>query len=195
MATTNTSTSLINSLIQPTNTTGGLGVKQDASTLVSSKTSALLDPNSQLMQKAQTTALQSANSRGLLNSSMAVGAGTDAMLGKAQSLAQNDVDSTLRLATLAQQADSTNASNDLAQQTLDWQKNYQSYLLNSTNANNYANNIRALETSDMTAADKQAAMENLNIIYTGNSALPGAGFDKLLPTGITSANSSSTTGA
>lgn len=50
----------------------------------------ILAQDSPLMQRARTTALQAANARGLLNSSIAVGASQDAMVNAASQLALND---------------------------------------------------------------------------------------------------------
>lgn len=50
----------------------------------------LLDPSSPLMLKAQTEALQGMNSRGLQNSSMAIGAGQSAMIDAALPIASQD---------------------------------------------------------------------------------------------------------
>jgi hypothetical protein len=50
----------------------------------------IIDSNSPLMQQAKTGALQQMNQRGLVNSSMAVGAGQDAVIRQALPIAQSD---------------------------------------------------------------------------------------------------------
>lgn len=57
---------------------------------VSGQIKSLIDQNSPLMQQAQTSALQQMNGRGLLNSSMAIGAGQDALYKSALPIAQQD---------------------------------------------------------------------------------------------------------
>lgn len=57
---------------------------------VSGQMEDLMSQDSNLMKQARTAALQGANSRGLLNSSMAVGASQDAMAQTAMTMAQQD---------------------------------------------------------------------------------------------------------
>ena len=71
-----------------------------------------LDANSPLLQKAQSDAAQTANSRGLLNSSMAAGAGTSALLDKALQIATPDAQTNAQFAlTNAQSQNATNTFN------------------------------------------------------------------------------------
>jgi hypothetical protein len=86
-------------LLQPVPMTPTLGqasqaaatdwVVDDKST-VSGQMTGLMAADSPYMQQAQTMAAQAANSRGLINSSMAVGAGTDAAIRSALPIAQQD---------------------------------------------------------------------------------------------------------
>lgn len=64
------------------------GVAPDA--LVENRMTGLLSSNSPYLQEAQTRALQTANQRGLLNSSIAAGAGTQAAIQSALPIAQQD---------------------------------------------------------------------------------------------------------
>ena len=68
-----------------------------------------LDPSSQLMQKAQADAAQTANGRGLLNSAMAAGAGTGALLDRALQIATPDAQTNAQAAS--QNASSLNTTN------------------------------------------------------------------------------------
>lgn len=67
----------------------------------------IIDANSPLMQQAQRRAMEQVNSRGLLNSSIAVGAGQEAVMDRAMPIAQQDAN-TFTNTRLANQ-NSTNA--------------------------------------------------------------------------------------
>lgn len=78
----------------PTNYTAGTAANTQwnvtAPQTVAGQLSSVIDQNSPLLQKAQADAAQTANGRGLLNSSMAAGAGTSALLDKALQIATPD---------------------------------------------------------------------------------------------------------
>jgi len=74
----------------------------------------IINGDSPLMQTAATTAKQGMNSRGLLNTSMAVGAGQDAVIRNALPIAQGDVATSLSVKSANQNATNT-ASQFLAQ--------------------------------------------------------------------------------
>jgi len=69
----------------------------------------LIDPNSPIMQRAAARANEMSNSRGLLNSSMAVGAAQGAVMDAAAPIAQNDANA-FRTTAIAN-ADMTNQAN------------------------------------------------------------------------------------
>ena len=73
---------------------GGLSTAQtralNANELLSNNVNNLIDANSPLMQQAATRAKQQANTSGLLNSSMAVGAAQGAVMDKAITIGQGD---------------------------------------------------------------------------------------------------------
>ena len=66
----------------------------------------IIEANSPLMQQARTNALQAMNQRGLVNSSMAIGAGQDAVIRQALPIAQQDA--TLYANSAKYNADMTN---------------------------------------------------------------------------------------
>jgi len=76
----------------------------------------MLESDSALMQRAQTQGLQQANQRGLLNSSMAVGAAQGAMIDRAQPFALQDSNNLMQNAR--QNADAMNQQNMLQSSTL-----------------------------------------------------------------------------
>lgn len=67
----------------------------------------IIDPNSPLMQQAERRAREQANSRGLINSSIAVGAGQEALYNAALPIAQQDANTYTN--TRLQNQNSTNA--------------------------------------------------------------------------------------
>lgn len=101
----------------------------DDNELVTNQLSSIMGENSPLLQRAKASALEAANSRGLLNSSMAVGAATGAVLDRATPLAQSNAAtiSNVKNQNLAneQQTELTNTAN---------QQNTNQF--NSTQANN-----------------------------------------------------------
>lgn len=85
---------------------------------VSGQLNTILNPNSPLMQKAQTFGNQMANRRGLLNSSLGISAAQDAMIGQALPIATADAASANQFAlTNAQNQQQANLFNsDLSRQ-------------------------------------------------------------------------------
>ena len=74
----------------PAGESGPALVTVDPNMTVQGQIKDILDPNSPLMKQAETQALQEMNERGLVNSSMAVGAAQDAMIQNALPIAQQD---------------------------------------------------------------------------------------------------------
>ena len=84
---------LISSAIQPTSTTAGYDAERldlDDKDLVAGQIRSIIDEDSPLMQQAETRGMQRANSRGLLNSSMAVGAAQSSLYDAALPIASQD---------------------------------------------------------------------------------------------------------
>lgn len=77
----------------------------------------IIDENSPLMQQAMARAAAKANDRGLLNSSLAVGAGQAAVLDAATPIATADAQSSTQLALGNQQAQTQRYTADLAAKT------------------------------------------------------------------------------
>jgi hypothetical protein len=104
---------------------------------VAGQLSNVLDSNSPLLQKAQADALQTANGRGLLNSSMAAGAGTAALIQNALQIAQPDAATNANAAQLnAQLQTQANTTNANAQNTANQNTAQMSLQAQATNANN-----------------------------------------------------------
>ncbi|MCL7941225.1 hypothetical protein M8009_13105 [Halomonas sp. ATCH28] len=70
--------------------TGGSGGGSPGADSVQGQMQGLMSQDNNLMKQARTSGLQKANQRGLLNSSMAVGASQDAMIRNAMPMAQQD---------------------------------------------------------------------------------------------------------
>lgn len=75
--------------------------------MVENRVQGIISKNSPLMQQAQTSALKSMNARGLLNSSMAVGAAHDATIRQALPIAQQDAQTSMNTKLANQQAGNT----------------------------------------------------------------------------------------
>lgn len=75
------------------------------------------DPNSAISQRAEAEANEASNSKGLLNSSMAVGAARNAVLSAALPIAQGDVTAQEQTAQNAQQTELQNAQQKNAMET------------------------------------------------------------------------------
>lgn len=84
---------------------------------VEGRTQGLIAQNSPLMQLAETRANQASNSRGLINSSMAVGAGQTAVMDAATNIAKQDAQTSANAAQLNTQAANTA---QLANQDIDY---------------------------------------------------------------------------
>jgi len=111
----------------------------------------MLKSDSPLMKRAETKGKQYANQRGLLNSSMAAGASTGAMIDRAAPIAQQDSNSLMQSALSDQQSKQ--------EQKLLGTKAYANFrgqyadsftgLMNETNIN-----ISEIQTADIPAAEK-----------------------------------------
>ena len=116
----------------------------------------IIEANSPLMQQARTNALQSMNQRGLVNSSMAIGAGQDAVIRNALPIAQQD-------ATLYGNRAKYNAdvANQMAQFNAGAENQSRQFGASASNqaalANQAADNTAAQFTS---SASNQAALAN-----------------------------------
>jgi hypothetical protein len=85
---------------------------------VANQLQGLIAQNSPLMQQSKTNALQDMNKRGLLNSSMAIGAGQNAVIANALPIAQADAKTRAAQAEFnATAANTASANNALAQNT------------------------------------------------------------------------------
>lgn len=111
----------------------------DDNELVSNQLSSIMGENSPLLQRAKTSALETANNRGLLNSSMAVGAATGAMLDRATPIAQSNAAtiSNVKNQNLAnqQQAELTNTSNQQATNQFNAQAKNNNSIVNASEQN------------------------------------------------------------
>lgn len=134
-------------------------VTVDPTKTVQSQVKAIIDDNSPLMQQAATRANQAANSRGLLNSSIAVGAGQSAVLDAATPIANAD-------ANIYANANLADASNKQQMNLANQNSSNTSNQFNSAAANTVKAQNSQLETnvnlSNATEANRMAQFkENL----------------------------------
>lgn len=109
----------------------------DTPQTVSGQVKNIIDTNSPLMQQAETSAKQAANSRGLLNSSLAVGAGQDAVIRAALPIAQQDAGTFANSAQYnAGEANQTNRFNASNQQQVNLTNAGEANQTNRYNASN-----------------------------------------------------------
>ena len=101
---------------------GVSGWSVDGNQLVENRTNNIISKDSELMQRAASRAMQQANDRGLINSSMAIGAGQTAVLDAATDIAKQDANTYAQSAQF--NADSSNkASMFNAGQSNQWDTN------------------------------------------------------------------------
>ncbi len=165
--------------------------KVDAPQTVQGQIKTIIDSNSPLMQQAETTAKQSANRIGLINSSMAVGAGQDAVIRAALPIAQQDASTNAGSAQFnagaANQASQTNAnlttsvnqnnaqaSNQAAQAKFSAEE--QAKQINAETANKaiFAN-LDAVTRSNITSLDAANKVELANIQAAYNNQIQASG--------------------
>lgn len=125
---------------------------------VESRSAGIIASNSPLMQLAETRANQQANSRGLINSSMAVGAGQTAVLDKATQIAGQDAATSANAALVNTQAKNQfgvidkNLQSDVAKMnvgnTLDMQKAQQKFGFDQALTNTQAENNKAIASME-----------------------------------------------
>lgn len=131
----------------------------DKNQTVAGQLDGILASNSPLLQKAQSDALQAANGRGLLNSTMAAGAGTGALLDRALQIATPDAqvnaNSAQYNATAANTASARNqdAGNTAAQFTAGAQNTAS---LANAQAQNQAGQFNANSQTQVSLANAQA---------------------------------------
>lgn len=140
---------------------------------VSGQLSTILNSGSPLMQQAQSQAMDTANSRGLLNSSMAAGAGESAMIDKALPIASQDASTY-----------NSNAATNTATQNQDKQFNAA-----ATNASNQAT-ANAANQSGLSAqtAEQDTALQTLKGTQATNLANIEANYKDLMQTSASAAS-------
>lgn len=116
----------------------------------------ILDSNSPLLQQSQTNALQTMNQRGLLNSSMAIGAGQDAVIKNALQIATPDAATYANAAKSNQDATNSMTQFNVGQDNTALQ--YNANALNSAASQNQNAENNAAQFS--AAASNQAALAN-----------------------------------
>lgn len=156
--------------------------------LLSNQIKNVIDTNNPLMQQAETTAKQTANKSGLLNSSLAVGAAQNAVLGQAVPIATHQANTITanNNATYNQNYDAAKANqaaqntainaqvdNQTKMQLADVEASYKTLMQADDSAmKTYQNSVNAINDimmdSTMTPAAKQQAVANQNqILKTG----------------------------
>ena len=151
----------------------------------------ITDTNSPVMQRAQNRGLELANSRGLLNSSLAVGAAQNAVYDQAIPLAQ--ADASLRSQNAQFNANSTNQANQFTagamnnaslsnQSARNQSLQYNAGAQNQANLSNQQAINQALQTN--TANSQQAALSNQQSI----NSFVNLQMDQALKTALSSAD-------
>lgn len=145
-------------LIGPVNTATAA---QTAPTTVSEQLTKVTDPNSPIMQRATAAANEDMNSRGLLNSSMAVGSAQNAVLNQAVPIASADVSALNTVGMANTQA--TNTANLQNAQQANAVNTAQAQLTTSTNQQN-AQAQNTVNMAELTQAN-QVQLSALNNKY------------------------------
>jgi hypothetical protein len=179
----------------PTSYTPTLGTVSNKET-VSGQVNDLLNNDNPIMQTARSQASQAANSRGLLNSSMAVQAGEQAAINSALPIATQDAATYHDTATRNQEASNTggqfnsNAANQLqlqglrgdqAGQVANIEANYKTLMQTSASATQlFTESTKAigaiLDDPNTTQEQKQAAIDKqLALLQSGLSAIGSTG--------------------
>jgi hypothetical protein len=123
---------------------------------VQSQVQGIIASNSPLMQQAQTGALQQMNQRGLMNSSMAVGAAQDAVIRQALPIAQQDAQTYSRSGEF-----NANAANQMAQFNTGAENTARQFGASASNQASLANQAAQNTAAQFTAgASNQAALSN-----------------------------------
>lgn len=181
--------------LTPSGYTPTLGTVSDKET-VSGQVNDLLNKDNPIMQTARSQALSAANSRGLLNSSMAVQAGEQAAINSALPIATQDAATYHDTATRNQEASNTggqfnsNAANQLqlqglrgdqAGQVANIEANYKTLMQTSASATQlFTESTKAigaiLDDPNTTQEQKQAAIDKqLALLQSGLSAIGSTG--------------------
>jgi len=132
---------------------------------VSGQLNGLIASNSPYMQLARSNAMQTANDRGLINSSMAAGAGESAAISAALPIAQQDAQTSQATALANFNAKQSDASQNA---TAANQANLANLNASTTLQNTAMNNATALQQTNMSTSAQsaiaagQAAMQQLN---------------------------------
>lgn len=130
----------------------------------------IIASNSPLMQQARTGALQSMNQRGLLNSSMAIGAGQDAVIRQALPIAQQDAQTFSRAGEF-----NANTANQMAQFNTGQENAARQFGAGASNQAGMANQAAANTAAQFTAgAANQAALSNQSAANTAAQFTAGA---------------------
>jgi len=132
----------------------------DPNQTVAKQADNVLSKDSPLLQKAQSDALQTANGRGILNSTMAAGAGTGALIDRALQIATPDAQTYASAAQFnanaSNQAAASNAqmANDAAAFTANAKNNVSQF---NANAKNTTSQFNAQAANNASLANAQAA--------------------------------------
>jgi hypothetical protein len=152
---------------------------------VAGQLSGILAKKSPLMQRAETTGLQQANARGLLNSSMAAGAAQDAMIDRATPIATADADVYARAA--GYNADTSNKFKIANVDTINQAKSFGAQAINRASEFNAGNSFSANEATkqrlydiNMDKVDKkfQDTQATKDRVFQMNSDAKKREFDK-----------------
>lgn len=155
-------------------------LKSDPNASVSGRVNQIISEGSPLMERAETRAKEQMNGRGLLNSSMAVGAGQTALYDAAMPMAAQD-------ASYAQNMNLAEQKRRDSLQQLGYEDIYKTWAANldkgikadamqheniladkqyaATLGQNYMNLMNKLQESNMPEGDKQKAMDLMKTIY------------------------------
>ena len=143
--------------------------------LVQNRVLSLVGQDSPLMQQARTRALQEKNSRGLVNSSLAITAGQDAVIGQALPIAQADANA-INTASL-KTSEAHNVASQFGANAANVASSTNSQLenaMNTTNANakNAALNVEAQATNQRSLANIDTnSKQSLAVLQSQNQLL------------------------
>jgi hypothetical protein len=162
-------------------------VTVDPTKTVQSQVQDIIANNSQLMQQAATRADQASNARGLLNSSIAVGAGQDAVLAAATPIAQADAgiyaNANLADASNKQQVNlanqnSTNTATQFSTAAANTVKAQNSQLETNVNLNNASESNKSAQVKEQLQADTG------KFNASASNTLTNLGMDEQAKTGL-----------
>jgi hypothetical protein len=135
-------------------------ITPSADSKVSDQLNNLLDENSRYLQSARARSNQAANARGLINSSIGVGAGESAAINAALPIAQQDAQTSFSAQQLNQSADNTFKLDDNKFQQQDYFQSRDAAFANAADENQFGRTLD-LQNNQQEFQGAQSAAERL----------------------------------